>query len=105
MSDPWGIAITLCTVLANGVLLVTLIIFLYYRSTPVIRASSRGLCYIIMFGTCLFFIIPLLVIGETTKLRCKMILYIVGIALSVNIGMSYCFHSKLLLYNKHLAAC
>ena len=84
----WGAALVIMSVLGNVTLILTFCCFIFYRNTPVIRASSRGLCYVLMIGTCLFFLLPLTVIGKPTKIRCKLTTYMTGVALAINIGNS-----------------
>lgn len=93
----WGIALVFMSVLGNVTLILTFFCFICYRNTPVIRASSRGLCYVLMIGTCLFFLLPLNVIGKPTKLRCKLTTYMTGVALAINIGNKL-FHVSMFFF-------
>ena len=68
------------------VLFLTLFVFIWYSNTPVIRASSRNLCYVIMVGIGILFILPIVNIGKPTSLRCKLQPYMIGFVVSLNIG-------------------
>lgn len=89
--DYWAIAILALSSLGVSMLLFTVILFFYNHNTPVIRASSRGLCYLILVGIGLLFMLPLTIIGKPTPIRCKLQPYVTGIAMAVNIGMFFLY--------------
>eukprot|EP00794_Sanderia_malayensis_P015244 gene15244-16818_t len=61
-------------------------VFVKYRSTPVVKAASRGLCYLLLVGVSLFYLLPFSMIGEPNHARCKAIPFMLGFCLSLNVG-------------------
>ena len=84
--EYWSITIATSGSFGIITLLLTLFFFIYHHQTPVIRASSRGMCYLIMVGIALLFLLPLTVIGKPTVLKCKLMPIGLGVTLSINIG-------------------
>ncbi|KAJ8009634.1 hypothetical protein DPEC_G00090950 [Dallia pectoralis] len=64
-------------------ILVTLwvtLVFVLYRDTPVVKSSSRELCYIILFGVLLGYICPFTLIAHPTVTSCYLQRLLVGLS-------------------------
>ena len=82
-----------------GMVFLTAIAFLKYRDTPVVKAASRGLCYVLLFGVSLFYLLPFTMIGKPTELTCSSIPFVLGLGLSVNVGMCQISYLQLCISN------
>ena len=71
-----------------GLVLVTsaFLIFLKFRETPIVRAASRGLCYLLLLGDSLLYLLPFTLIGKPEKWMCNALPFSVGLCLSLNVG-------------------
>ncbi|XP_030047889.1 extracellular calcium-sensing receptor-like [Microcaecilia unicolor] len=49
---------------------VVLVIFFYYRHSPIVKANNRGLSYILLISLILCYLCSLIFIGKPTELRC-----------------------------------
>ncbi|XP_028653717.1 metabotropic glutamate receptor 1-like isoform X2 [Erpetoichthys calabaricus] len=58
-------------------------IFVLYRDTPVVKSSSRELCYIILAGIFLGYICPFTLIAKPTVASCYLQRLLVGLSLSM----------------------
>ncbi|XP_016150527.1 metabotropic glutamate receptor 1-like [Sinocyclocheilus grahami] len=64
-------------------ILVTLFVtfvFMQYRDTPVVKSSSRELCYIILAGICLGYVCPFTLIARPTVISCYLQRLLVGLS-------------------------
>ena len=71
-----------------GLVLVTFafLVFLKFRETPIVRAASRGLCYLLLLGDSLFYLLPFTLIGKPEKWMCNSLPLIFGLCLALNVG-------------------
>ncbi|XP_067364228.1 extracellular calcium-sensing receptor-like [Channa argus] len=70
--EPMGIAITVVSLLGASLSLVTVMIFIRYRETPVIKASNSELSCFLLFSLLLCFLCPLTFIGRPTVWTCML---------------------------------
>nr|XP_040049014.1 vomeronasal type-2 receptor 26-like [Gasterosteus aculeatus aculeatus] len=70
--EPMGIAITVLSLLGASLSLATMIIFIYYRETPVIKASNSELSCFLLLSLFLCFLCPLTFIGRPTVCTCML---------------------------------
>ncbi|XP_067364227.1 extracellular calcium-sensing receptor-like [Channa argus] len=70
--EPMGIAITVVSLLGASLSLVTVMIFIRYRETPVIKASNSELSCFLLFSLFLCFLCPLTFIGRPTVWTCML---------------------------------
>ncbi|XP_030754037.1 metabotropic glutamate receptor 5-like isoform X2 [Sitophilus oryzae] len=82
-----GSAITAMTIAVLGLLSTTftLMIFLKYNDTPVVKASTKELSYIILIGTALAYMSIFAMLGEPSKLSCTITRFLPGLSF----GMIY----------------
>uniref|UniRef100_A0A672Z428 G-protein coupled receptors family 3 profile domain-containing protein n=1 Tax=Sphaeramia orbicularis TaxID=375764 RepID=A0A672Z428_9TELE len=70
--EPMGVAITIVSLLGTSLSLVTMVVFIRYRETPVIKASNSELSCFLLFSLCLCFLCPLTFIGRPTVWTCML---------------------------------
>uniref|UniRef100_A0A671U8S8 G-protein coupled receptors family 3 profile domain-containing protein n=1 Tax=Sparus aurata TaxID=8175 RepID=A0A671U8S8_SPAAU len=70
--EPMGIAITIVSLLGASLTLATMIVFLHYRETPVIKASNSELSCFLLFSLFLCFLCPLTFLGRPTVWTCML---------------------------------
>ncbi|XP_025754292.1 LOW QUALITY PROTEIN: extracellular calcium-sensing receptor [Oreochromis niloticus] len=70
--EPMGIALTLVSLLGASLSLVTMVVFINYRETPVIKASNFELSSFLLFSLFLCFLCPLTFLGMPTVWTCML---------------------------------
>ncbi|XP_063348579.1 extracellular calcium-sensing receptor-like [Pelmatolapia mariae] len=70
--EPMGIALTLVSLLGASLSLATMVVFINYRETPVIKASNFELSSYLLFSLFLCFLCPLTFIGMPTVWTCML---------------------------------
>ncbi|XP_058481442.1 extracellular calcium-sensing receptor-like [Solea solea] len=70
--EPMGIAITAVSLLGALLSLATVMVFVQYRKTPVIKASNSELSCFLLFSLFLCFLCPLTFIGRPTVWTCML---------------------------------
>uniref|UniRef100_A0A669DB58 G-protein coupled receptors family 3 profile domain-containing protein n=1 Tax=Oreochromis niloticus TaxID=8128 RepID=A0A669DB58_ORENI len=70
--SPMGIALTLVSLLGASLSLVTMVVFINYRETPVIKASNFELSSFLLFSLFLCFLCPLTFLGMPTVWTCML---------------------------------
>uniref|UniRef100_A0A3Q1J5C1 Olfactory receptor C family, n1 n=1 Tax=Anabas testudineus TaxID=64144 RepID=A0A3Q1J5C1_ANATE len=70
--EPMGIAVTVVSLLGASLSLATVIGFIYYKETPVIKASNSELSCFLLFSLLLCFLCPLTFIGRPTVWTCML---------------------------------
>uniref|UniRef100_A0A3Q1J6T2 G-protein coupled receptors family 3 profile domain-containing protein n=1 Tax=Anabas testudineus TaxID=64144 RepID=A0A3Q1J6T2_ANATE len=70
--EPMGIAVTVVSLLGASLSLATMMIFIHYRETPVIKASNSELSCFLLFSLLLCFLCPLTFIGRPTVWTCML---------------------------------
>uniref|UniRef100_A0A3P8W0R4 G-protein coupled receptors family 3 profile domain-containing protein n=1 Tax=Cynoglossus semilaevis TaxID=244447 RepID=A0A3P8W0R4_CYNSE len=70
--EPLGICLTTTSILGTLTCLVVLVIFIYYRSTPIVRANNSELSYLLLMSLKLCFLCSLLFIGRPQPLTCQL---------------------------------
>uniref|UniRef100_A0A665T223 G-protein coupled receptors family 3 profile domain-containing protein n=1 Tax=Echeneis naucrates TaxID=173247 RepID=A0A665T223_ECHNA len=68
--EPMGISITAVSLLGASLSLVTMMVFIKYRETPVVKASNFELSCFLVFSLFLCFLCPLTFIGRPTTWTC-----------------------------------
>ncbi|XP_068005605.1 LOW QUALITY PROTEIN: metabotropic glutamate receptor 5 [Melanerpes formicivorus] len=68
--DPEPIAAVVFACLGLLATLFVTVIFIMYRDTPVVKSSSRELCYIILAGICLGYLVHILPIANPQQIYC-----------------------------------
>ncbi|XP_055370109.1 extracellular calcium-sensing receptor-like [Betta splendens] len=70
--EPIGIAVTVVSLVGSGLSLATLMVYIRYRETPVIKASNSELSCFLLFSLLLCFLSPLTFIGRPTVWTCML---------------------------------
>ncbi|XP_027136501.1 extracellular calcium-sensing receptor-like [Larimichthys crocea] len=70
--EPMGIALTVVSLLGASLSLATMVVFIRYRETPVIKASNSELSCFLLFSLFLCFLCPLTFIGRPTVWTCML---------------------------------
>uniref|UniRef100_A0A3P8RXC9 Olfactory receptor C family, n1 n=1 Tax=Amphiprion percula TaxID=161767 RepID=A0A3P8RXC9_AMPPE len=70
--EPMGIALTVVSLLGASLSLVTMMVFIHYRETPVIKASNSELSCFLLFSLFLCFLCPLTFMGRPTVWTCML---------------------------------
>lgn len=85
-TDTLGVII-IC-ISGAGVLAVicTFVVYYLYRETPVVRASSKELCYILLFGIAWCYLTPLVFLADRTDQVCRAIPFVTGLCPSLIAG-------------------
>lgn len=84
--DPAGLIICISVGLGSLAVIFALIVFVLYRETPVVKASSRELCYVLLFGIGWCFVIPVLYLLEPTDMICRVLPFATGLCPSLVVG-------------------
>ncbi|XP_064414010.1 metabotropic glutamate receptor 5b isoform X2 [Latimeria chalumnae] len=83
--DPEPIAAVVFACLGLLATMFVTAIFIMYRDTPVVKSSSRELCYIILAGICLGYLCTFCLITKPQKIYC----YLQRIGIGLSPAMSY----------------
>ncbi|KAL3991806.1 olfactory receptor [Sarotherodon galilaeus] len=70
--EPMGLALTLVSLLGASLSLATMLVFINYRETPVIKASNFELSSLLLFSLFLCFLCPLTFLGRPTVWTCML---------------------------------
>ncbi|XP_072314531.1 extracellular calcium-sensing receptor-like [Eucyclogobius newberryi] len=70
--EPMGIALTVVSLMGTALSMATMLIFILYRDTPVIKASNSELSCFLLFSLFLCFLCPLTFIGKPTIWTCML---------------------------------
>ncbi|XP_071817025.1 metabotropic glutamate receptor 7-like isoform X3 [Apostichopus japonicus] len=62
----------------------TIIVFIKYQNTPVIRASGRELCYVLLSGILLTFVSPVVILAPPSDIICGLRRIMLGIPLVIS---------------------
>ena len=83
MDSPW--AVISAAFSALGILAVCFVcgVFMRYNNTPVIMASGRELCYVLMLGMLMCFVMTFVIVAKPTTLSCTVVRIGLGLSLAV----------------------
>ena len=86
LSDPAGISVGVVAVLGVvGVLSIT-VVFFRHGNTHVVRASSKVLSYIMLFGISLGYLAAVMILLERTTTLCQVVLFLFSIGFCIVVG-------------------
>ena len=68
--EPIAIVILVTSFLGAVLVLISLILYIRLRETPIVKASSRELSYFLLIALFLIFLTPLVYIGSPTRVMC-----------------------------------
>ncbi|XP_030855903.1 metabotropic glutamate receptor 7 [Strongylocentrotus purpuratus] len=83
-SSPWAIVPVVMSILGILSTLYVIAVFVYYNDTPVIRASGRELCYVLLVGILLTFITPFTIISRPSTFTCCLRRIILGLSVVIS---------------------
>ncbi|EFX87236.1 glutamate receptor, metabotropic [Daphnia pulex] len=79
--SPWAIVPLVFTALGVTATLFTLTVFLRYNSTPMIMASGRELCYLLLTGILLCYLMAIPILAKPNVFTCSLLRVGLGFAL------------------------
>ncbi|CAL4082358.1 unnamed protein product, partial [Meganyctiphanes norvegica] len=83
-SDPWAIVPVVFSALGLVWTLFTLAVFVRYNTTPVIMASGRELCYVLLTGIALCYLMTFIILAPPTIFTCVLLRIGLGFCLSIS---------------------
>ncbi|PFX21445.1 Metabotropic glutamate receptor 4 [Stylophora pistillata] len=86
LSDPAGISVGVVAALGALCMLSITIVFLRHGHSHVVRASSKVLSYIMLFGISLGYLTAALILLERTKTLCQVVLFLFSIGFCIVVG-------------------
>ena len=81
-NSTWAWVLIATTCLCETVCFVTIIIFLHYKETPIVKAANREISFLLLFGLLAGFLVPLAYIGRPTDRGCKIQVILFGSSFS-----------------------
>ena len=84
ITSPWAIIPVVFAVIGVLTTLFVLLVFVRFNNTPVIMASGRELCYVIMVGLMLSYVMTFIMVAKPSLVSC--LLLRIGLGLSLSIG-------------------
>ena len=85
-SHPLSIALLIVSLLGAAMTAVFMVVFVVFRKTQVIKATSRELSAVILCGILLCYLLPLIYIGTPHAVSCALRRFGIGICLSLCFG-------------------
>ena len=85
-TDTLGIIIICISGAGVFAVICTFAVYYIYRDTPVVRASSKELCYILLFGIAWCYLTPLVFLADRTDQVCRAIPFVTGLCPSLIAG-------------------
>ncbi|XP_054706768.1 metabotropic glutamate receptor 3-like [Uloborus diversus] len=92
--DPWPLVPLCFSVFGLLCTFTIFIIFLYFRNTPIIMASGRELCYVILAGVALCYCFTFFAISRPSKFMCSVV------RMGMGLGMSVCYSAIITKTNR-----
>ncbi|XP_034939802.1 metabotropic glutamate receptor 8-like [Chelonus insularis] len=81
--SPWAIVPLSFASIGILITLFTIVIFVRYNRTPVIMASGRELCYVLLIGILSCYGMSFIILSEPTRLNCTYLRIGLGLCLSI----------------------
>ncbi len=88
-TSPWAITPALLSVLGIFSTSFVIIVFMKYNATPIIRASGRELCYVLLFGIFLTFLTSFVLIARPSTLICCLRRLMLGLSNVISYSALY----------------
>ena len=85
-TDTLGVIIICISGAGVFAVICTFVVYYLYRDTPVVRASSKELCYILLFGIAWCYLTPLVFLADRTDQVCRAIPFVTGLCPSLIAG-------------------
>ncbi|XP_017772969.1 PREDICTED: metabotropic glutamate receptor 7 isoform X2 [Nicrophorus vespilloides] len=81
--NAWALAPLIFSGIGISLTLFTTCVFIRYNRTPVIMASGRELCYVLLFGICSCYSMSFVILAEPTVETCAIMRIGLGLCLSI----------------------
>ena len=81
-----SIAIVALSSICIAVVILTYVVFAFFKDTPIVKAARHSLCYMQLLGVICFEILPFVFIGKPRAINCDLKPFLIGFCLSFNIG-------------------
>ncbi|VDO31243.1 unnamed protein product [Onchocerca flexuosa] len=81
-NSPWVVLPAVCSTLGIAATLFVVGVFIRYNSTPVIMASGRELCYFMLGGILLCYLVTFILISKPNVLICAASRILIGLSMS-----------------------
>ena len=85
-SEAWAVIIIFVSSFGIILTIITCAIFIAFRKTAIVRASSGQLCHLLLLGIAMFYITPLCHIAKPSKMSCSSIPFMFGISFVLVVG-------------------
>ncbi|CAD7094167.1 unnamed protein product [Hermetia illucens] len=92
--DPWAVVPLAVSVFGILSTIFTASIFIKYNHTPVIKASGRELCYLLLTGTLFCYGMTFVILGRPGEVMCSCV------RLGLGLGLSMCYGAILVKTNR-----
>ena len=86
--DNWIKAVVIVSSIGILLVLMTIVVFIWFRNTAVVRASSRQMSYVLLVGVIMFYALPFTMLGKPSKFMCEAMPFTLGLTLALNVGKS-----------------
>lgn len=85
--SAWAWVLITTTCVCETLCFVTIVIFLRYKETPVVKAANREISFLLLFGLLVGFLVPLAYIGRPTDRGCKIQVILFGSSFSFSLSI------------------
>ena len=83
ISSPWAIVPIVFALLGLLATLFVIVIFIRFNDTPVIKASGRELCYVLLVGIVCCYLMTFVLVAKPSKATCGLLRLGLGLSLSL----------------------
>ena len=85
--SAWAWSLIGTIILCESLCVFTVVVFLRYKETPIVKAANREISFLLLFGLLAGFLIPLAYIGRPTDINCKIQAILFGASFSFSLSM------------------
>ena len=85
--SAWAWVLNITILLCELTCVITVIIFLRHKETPIVKAANREISFLLLFGLMAGFSIPLAFIGRPTDTTCKMQVILFGASFAFSLSI------------------
>lgn len=83
LESPWAIVPVVFSILGILMTMCVLSVFVRFNDTPVIKASGRELCYVLLIGLLLCYVMTFIMVAKPTVVTCALLRLGLGLSLSL----------------------
>lgn len=88
--ESWAVVIVFFSSFGLIIVILTGVVFIKFRATPVVLAASRQLCYFLLLGIAMFYVTPLLYIAKPSAVTCRILPVMFGLCFVLVVGKYGC---------------